>query len=444
VVPTLIGGAEFRQLIERLGPWPARPALAVALSGGRDSVALTLLLQDWLGALGGRLLALTVDHGLRAGSAEEAAWAAAFCAKRGIPHRTLVWPAAERPPAGVPVQSAAREARYRLLEEACRRAGVFALCTAHQADDQRETLLLRLAAGSGPLGLAAMSARRPLDRAVLLRPLLGLARSRLEATLKARDQTWLDDPSNEEPRHRRVALRQAAPALAAAGLGPERLAEAAELFGRLRSCLERAAAALLAEAVAWHPAGFASLSVPPLLTAPQPVARLALSEVLRAFSPGAPPPGERALGRALARLTGQPARGFTLAGVRLWPRRDTWLALPEARRLLPLPLEPGQVFRWGAFAGTVSASAPSGLRLQCLDQRLWPGISGMLVPNALPGPVLWVQPVLHDAVGLLALPTLGWQRGGSGPGEPAQLRFIPEAPAGAFGFTVAYGQRHII
>jgi tRNA(Ile)-lysidine synthase len=442
VEPAPIGAAEFGALIERLGPWPARPALAVALSGGRDSVALTLLLQDWLGQRGGRLLALTVDHGLRPGSAAEAAWAAAFCAGQGLAHRTLLWPAAEHPPAGLPVQAAAREARYRLLQEACRHEGLLALCTAHQADDQCETLLLRLAAGSGPLGLAGMSARRPLERAVLLRPLLGLPRNRLEATLKARSQDWLDDPSNEEPRHRRVALRRAAPALAAAGLLPERLAEAAALFGRLRRCLEYAAAALLAEIVAWHPAGFARLSGPPLLTAPLPVARLALGEVLRAVGPGSPPPGEQALDRALARLAARPRRGFTLAGARLWPHRGAWLALPEARSRPPLSLERGQAFRWGGFAGTVAASAPAGLRLQCLGQRLWPGLKASLSPVTLPGPVLWVQPALFDAEGLLSLPTLSWRR----PDEPApaQLRFIPEAPVGAFGFTVACGERHII
>ena len=430
-----IVAAEFRARVERLGPWPDRPGLAVALSGGRDSTALTLLLHAWLEERRGRLLALTVDHGLRPGSAEEAAWAAAFCASRGIAHRTLRWRPDSPLPAGAPVQAAARAARYRLLQEACRQEGLVALCTAHQADDQQETLLLRLVAGSGLLGLAAMSTRRRLDDVVLLRPLLGIPRARLEATLRGLGQPWLDDPSNEEPRHRRVALRQAAPRLAAAGLTAGRLALAAELFGRLRLAVERAAADVLAEAVAWHPAGFARLAGPSLLAAPRPVARLALAEILRAIGSRTPGPGEQALDRALDRLGGAPSRGFTLAGARLWPRRGEWLALPEPRGLPGLVLEPGGRCRWGCFAVAVAPAAPAGLRLERLGQRVWSRLAAELGPAPLPGPVLWAQPTLWDSEGLLALPTLGWGRAVEP--APARVRFIPEAPAGGFGFTVA-------
>jgi tRNA(Ile)-lysidine synthase len=276
---------------------------------------------------------------------------------------------------------------------------------------------------------------------VLLRPLLGLPRERLAATLRSRRQRWLDDPSNEDPRHRRVALRQAMPRLQAVGLGGERLDAAASLFGRLRACQERAAARLLAQGVAWHPAGFVRLDSS-FLAAPAPVGRLALGEIARALGGSAAAPGEASLARAFDRLGAARARGFTLGGVRFLSRRDGWLALPEARTLAEVPLAPGGQLRWGGFQVAVEPGAGEGLRLRPLAQALWPALAAMLGRAPLPGPVLWVQPAVHDAHGLLALPTLGWSRE-KGP-KPLQLRFIPEAPLGGFGFTVACGERHII
>ena len=421
-------------------PGQLRPSLAVALSGGRDSVALTLLLRDWIADRRGRLLALTVDHGLRAASATEAAWAAALCREHGIEHRTLVWQHDTPRRPGAPVQEAARAARYGLLQAACREAGIAVLATAHQRDDQRETFLLRLAAGSGPLGLAGMTARRPMTEVVLLRPLLGLPRERLAATLRRRRQSWLDDPSNEDSRHRRVALRQAMPRLEAVELGGERLDAAAGLFGRLRACQERAAARLLAQAVAWHPAGFVRLDAS-FAAAPAPVGRLALGEIVRALG-GGPAPGEASLARAFDRLGAPGSRGFTLGGVRFLSRREGWLALPEARTLGEAPLSPGARLRWGGFQVAVAPDAGAGLRLRPLAQALWPALAATLGRAPLPGPVLWVQPAVHDAQGLLALPTLGWSREKGA--KALQLRFIPEAPLGGFGFTVACGERHII
>ena len=438
--PQPIDAADFARRLERLGPWPARPSVAVAVSGGRDSLALTLLVRDWIAERRGRLLALTVDHGLRAGSAEEADWVAGLCHRNGIEHRRLVWRHERAPVPGAPVQAAARDARYRLLQEACGEAGIAVLMTAHQRDDQRETFLLRLAAGSGLQGLAAMPARRALPHALVLRPLLDVPRDRLADTLRQRGQTWLDDPSNDDSRHRRVALRKAAPRLRAAGLTERRLDGAGGLFGRLRVQQERLSARLLAQAVAWHPAGFARVHAD-VLHAPIVVARQALSEVVRGLGGGPDLPGGSAMDRALERLRGT-GRGFTVGGVRFLRRRDGWHAFPEASVLPRLALRPGARQRWGGFQVDVDAAAPADLALQPLSQALWPALSPALGPAPMPGPILWVQPAVHDGDGLLAVPTLGWRRGEGA--IPLALRFIPEAPVGAFGFTVACDERHII
>ena len=153
-----------------LGPFEARPDLAVAVSGGADSLALCLFADRWVRARGGRLVALTVDHGLRPGSRQECATLARWLGGRGIEHDILTWKGA-KPAAGI--QAAAREARYSLLHEACRERGILHLLLAHHAADQAETVLLRAGAGSGFDGLAAMPAVSGLEAPRRLRPLLG-------------------------------------------------------------------------------------------------------------------------------------------------------------------------------------------------------------------------------------------------------------------------------
>jgi tRNA(Ile)-lysidine synthase len=155
----------------------------------------------------GAVEAATVDHGLRPESAGEAAMVAEVCGKRGVPHRTLLadWP--EPPQANV--QAAARTMRYRLLNEWAIDRGLAAVATAHHADDQAETLLMRLLRGSGVGGLGGTRAKRALSEEVLLiRPLLGWRKAELEELVRSAGLTPVDDPSNRDPRHDRSRIRQ--------------------------------------------------------------------------------------------------------------------------------------------------------------------------------------------------------------------------------------------
>lgn len=155
------------------------------------------------------VLALTVDHGLRPESSQEAAQVAAWCAAAGLRHRTLAWKG-EKPTTGM--QEAARNARYGLLARAAQAAGHDAILTAHSADDQAETVFMRLARGSGPHGLSAMSeaawiAAGADDPVRLLRPLLSVSRANLTATVEAFNQPFVDDPGNDDPAYERIRTR---------------------------------------------------------------------------------------------------------------------------------------------------------------------------------------------------------------------------------------------
>ena len=187
-----------------LGPFERAPRLAVAVSGGPDSLALTLLAARWAGQVGGTVQGLTVDHGLRPESAAEAEQVVAWLGTHGIGCRVLTW-TGPKPATGV--QAAARSARYALLAAACREAGILHLLLAHHELDQAETACMRAERGSGLLGLAGMAAVSERAGLRLLRPLLRSAPERLKATLVAVAQPWLDDPGNVAQRFRRARLR---------------------------------------------------------------------------------------------------------------------------------------------------------------------------------------------------------------------------------------------
>lgn len=218
-------------------------ALIVAVSGGPDSIALLALLAEWAGPGRPRLLAVTVDHGLRPEAAQEASMVGGLCAELGVEHRTRGWQGS-KPRSGL--QEKARAARYALLADEARAFGATAIVTAHTADDQAETLLMRMAAGSGLAGLAGMAPRSAVNGIGLARPLLGTAKAQLVATCQARGLSFARDPSNDDPRFTRIRWRRLSPELAGLGLSAGRLGQLAHRLARADEALERLAIRALA------------------------------------------------------------------------------------------------------------------------------------------------------------------------------------------------------
>jgi tRNA(Ile)-lysidine synthase len=225
--------------------------LLLAVSGGSDSTALLVLAARWAKGLKKRLkrppklTAVTIDHGLRPESRREAAAVKRLTRRLGVPHRTLRW-RGKKPKSGL--QEAARIARYRLLAQAAARAGYEHILTAHTLDDQAETVLFRLARGSGLTGLAGMAYASPLPAGggmtfFLVRPLLHVPKTRLVATLKAAGVDHSEDPTNRDPRFARARLRTLMPALAREGLDARGLARLAARMRRAEATIEFAVAA---------------------------------------------------------------------------------------------------------------------------------------------------------------------------------------------------------
>jgi tRNA(Ile)-lysidine synthase len=230
----------FAEKLSAIGGFENSPHLAVALSGGADSMALCLLLNKWCRAGGGKVVALTVDHGLRENSADEAAWVNGVMAVNGIEHVIIKW-SGNKPSAAI--QEKARAARYEMMTEWCHNNHVLHLFAGHHLGDQEETFWQRLAHGSDVYGLAGMAEIIEQPHIRIIRPLLGFEKSEIEAWLRHNNVEWVQDPSNDNSNYQRVRFRKI---LAEEGLGAERFKLLMHKFATQRIWLDEQ----LAEAMA--------------------------------------------------------------------------------------------------------------------------------------------------------------------------------------------------
>ena len=438
---------EFAALMERLGPFEARPHIAVAVSGGRDSLCLALLLQRWARRHRGRITGLTVDHGLRPDSAAEARTVARWLAAQKIGHAILSWDRRDQPSPGSGLQAAAREARYRLLLDRCRALGILHLALAHQRDDQAETFLLRLGRGSGLDGLAAMAPVTERGGVRLLRPLLPVPRGRLAATLKSWRQDWIDDPTNENTAHARIRLRRLLPSLAEAGVTAAHLAETAAALGHARAAMDEAVAGTLAAGAEIDPAGYLWLDLPALGRAPTEVGRRVLARCLMAIGGGAYTPRSERLNRLYDQIAaGRLASGATLAGCQIRRKSGRLLICREPAAAGPaVALTAGASRIWdGRFQVTlarsrgrkghvqVAALGPEGNR-SVLAER--PDLRHGPIPPAVRPvlPAIWTAG--RPRPELLGVPHLDYWV--SNPQVSVSIEFVPPQALAQSRFTVA-------
>lgn len=308
------------------------PGLLLAISGGPDSTALLFLAARWRKKSKTKLAAVTVDHGLRPEAKREAAAVAKLAKKLDVPHRIVKWNGA-KPKSGI--QQAARNARYALLAGAARKAGASHIATAHTLDDQAETVLMRMARGSGIGGLGGMARQSPLGDLTLVRPLLDVPKARLVATCKAAKLGYAEDPSNIDPKFTRARLRPLLAVLAAEGLDARRLAALARRLRRADAAIE----AVVERAAAQWPAADGATAIPAagFLSLPAEV-------------------GLRLLGRAIARHASE---------------GPVELAKLEAlmTAILPALRKPAKVPVRRTLAGALVTAGRAGLRVETAPPR---------------------------------------------------------------------------
>jgi len=247
----------------KLGALPDAP-LGVAVSGGGDSVALMMLLH----AAGHNIRVATVDHQLRPESKQEARDVAALCASHDIAHHILVW---DNPDTSGNLQNQARKARHELLASWARQQFMADVILGHSLDDQAETVLMRLARGSGVDGLSGMAARRCVDGLCWHRPLLAIKRAELRQYLRDINVAWAEDPSNDDLKYDRIKARKILESLASLGLSKSRLVETATHMARARHALELSVQALAINCVTISEAGELCIDLPAFRLAPDEI-----------------------------------------------------------------------------------------------------------------------------------------------------------------------------
>ena len=349
-------------------PLAEAPRVAVAVSGGADSLALLDCIDRWRKAPGRPdVVVLTVDHRLRPDSGGAAATVKAIAEARGIPARILVRDGPQ-PVSGI--EAAARSARYRLLIDACRKEGVSHLAVAHHGDDVAETFLMRLKHGSGVFGLAAMRPVLSVGGVVLVRPFLGVSRARLRATTAAAGLTPIDDPMNRDPRFARTAARRL---LATGDVDPALLSSLAARFADLADAIDARASAFIAASVAVDGFAVAWLDAERFTEAPEEVRARVLVRLLIAVGGADYPPRTDRLTALQSALLGTAGGGLkrTLADTVI-ERRGSRIAFYRESGRSDLPsvaVGPGYAGVWdGRFAVTVGEGAPAGLTLAALGE----------------------------------------------------------------------------
>jgi len=411
-----ISAADFAALLSALD---VPDHVAVAFSGGPDSLALLILTAQWARrSKRRRVVALTIDHGLRAESAREAAQAGDMARSLGVAHRVIAWQGAK--PQG-DIQASARAARYGLLTQACRQMSIGALLVAHHLEDQAETFLLRLARGSGVDGLAGMAPARELAPGLrLLRPLLNEPRDRLLAVVAKSGRTALLDPSNENERFARVRMRKALPLLAGLGLDATRLAETARRMGRAREALEVTCDHWMADHASILPSGVVIADAGALVSAPQDIGLRLLARMVRDVSGADYAPRFEQLEAAFQALyEGSIGRGRTLAGVKLTLSGGQLIAMREISAAAKAP----QLFLHGGEQGVwdgrfrVSLDEAPGKRAAYAVRMLGAGAARALVKQGYPAPLgpklAWAScPALWHGDQILAAPAFAMRAEG--------------------------------
>lgn len=331
---------EFENLMGALDIGAAK-SIAVAVSGGADSLALTLLLQHFCQSRNIKLVALTVDHGLREKSEKEAEQVRNWLAAQDIELHILTW-IGHKPNANI--HDEARNARYRLMGQWCADNEILHLFLAHHKQDQAETFLMRLFRGSGIDGLSAMktisefpTAKTTGNFPKIVRPLLDVDKARLEDYLRQSGQEWIEDPSNENKKFTRVQIRELLQNSEIEGLNVDRLSATATRMQRVRSLLEEQTGTAESDYVSYSEFGYARLDRDFHKNLHEEISLRLLSQILKNIGGSEYPPRHQKLMALLDNLEKSEFSGQTLSGAIIFQISEGQIIF--TRELKDVPLE---------------------------------------------------------------------------------------------------------
>ena len=422
----------FLAVLKQLAPYDR---YALAVSGGRDSMALIVLAaaaQKKPNAP--QFHVVSVDHGLRKEARREMRLVAETCRRVGLPHKVL---RADVPLGAGGIQQAARELRYRLIAGWCAKRKIPALIVAHHQRDQAETILMRLARGSGVDGLSGMAPVQKLETSAgdlqILRPFLETDPKLLSDIVRRAKFDWVEDPSNMDEQFERVRWRQAENILDELGLRAPALARTAANMRQMRDYLDAQVTDWLQTHGGYHFCGFYSLDKVAFFTLPALLRLRVLRHVMARMGPVKFAPPEKSLAHAAGLIAARASGGHTLGGCIIRWRANEIMVGREAAALgasQPVLLtRNGTIWdrrffvkiREGEKAKTGLFAAPLGS--QGLGQL---ESAGLQVPKAVPRCYLHVLPAVFDTDGLDSCPVLEEKSAiGMVPWQP-EMPYLPE------------------
>lgn len=355
--------------------------IAVAVSGGGDSVALLHLLAEWCQSQAIILKVVTVDHGIRKEAKGEARWVAAISQELGLSHKLLSW----RPTKTGNLQDMARRARYQMIADWAKQESIKIVVLGHTKDDQAETVMMNLARGSGVDGLSAMAETVERYGICWFRPLLDVLRGELRDHLRAHQITWIEDPSNEDDRFDRIKMRRLIAQTSSMGLGVEQLASTASRLQDARVVLE-----MTADEAAQTCARSTSLGDiefnDKFWNLPFEVQTRLAADALRAVSGNEYRPRLKSL---IAALDGVPGTTMTLSGCMMKATKDGGFTIIRELAACGPPVPPWEI--WDGRWKLLNADPPKGLRISAL------GMTSKSQAEFAATPALWRKNELWSA-----------------------------------------------
>ncbi|MBX7146235.1 MAG: tRNA lysidine(34) synthetase TilS [Alphaproteobacteria bacterium] len=399
----------FDDLMRSLGPYEKEVDIAIGVSGGADSLCLTLLAYEWIKFYKGRLFALTVDHQLRSQSLAEAENVGMWLEKLKISHKILIPP--------IPFikgnqQNYARNIRYKLLTDYCKQNNILHLLIAHNAEDQIESSLLNLGRGSGVYGLSGMSAVHCINSVRILRPLLTINKSIILATLKNFGcQTWIEDPSNTNENYKRIQIRKLLPTLKSI-LPFNYVQKTISNLGYTRSAIDQILTQVLAKSVAFYPEGYIVFCYNFFETLPFDFFLRCLSYCLLTVGNNDYTPRLRSIMNLACEIKKGLNKKRTLAGCIIMPWKGKILICREKGLINDdILLKPGKNLWDKRFLIEIKniEYEKEKYYIKSLNLKLWDKIKEKVSYLPIPKPVFWTLPVICDSQNnIISIPHLGY------------------------------------
>ena len=316
--------------------------IALAVSGGRDSMALMYLVYRWKAhlALNIEIEVLTVNHNLRKAAEDECGFVQKIAKNYGFKHKVLIW---EHEHVETSIQEKARKARYQLMLDYVREENIDTILTAHTSDDNIETFIMRLAKGSGLDGLKSINEIRHEDGIQIERPILSLSRSITTEILRSMGNEWVDDPTNDDESFERVKIRNNISSLSSFNISSGNLTKTIQRLARAHESISFFTDLLSQELVELNELGYADVNFDKLRNYPKEIILRVFAKALTDINGGTV--SLSSLEAVFAELI-KTERSKTLNGCQIIPQKNKYVIVRENRGISPVEIKINERISW--------------------------------------------------------------------------------------------------